>query len=603
MSKKVIPINKSKGIVDLVCQKTKKKHSYDFCFIKDEAWRSQFVECFKSMSTDLKVHDSRIGNFSYIKRFFEFYHSKYAEYCDLRQLSSTVLELYAIHLHNNYKSVQSSSTMFATLLKWLKRIEALNDDSFFEISIPNNCFFNARSSIENTEPYSEEQLNAILNGLKEDMNRNPINLFKTEWFDKEKYYIGSSKQIEFIKCLYINCILNGEEYLDVYGNSNKLKKNDKFYGRRIDLEYCSRIKFYEYMNDNLDFYMSKYSGKKPVRVEIVTDDVFTLFLLTAIATGFNRQTLLDMNRDSWCTAHPFVENAVIIQSPKFRARKMQSSSYSLDVSGLISLLAKYAKLTEVLFREHPEKYDFWQAHPRNSKYASTIDGGTLYHGSKRYILRHNLFGVLGGTSISWRKIRASSAEQMLIRFEGDLIKLQQFLNHENIKTTYDYTVNSLNNAHIKKQLLKNLDNVVCSFITGEADKDKEHLASKLNTTQSETDAVYAGEFDTLYARCRNPYIESGHDNAPSMKLCENFDLLRCLTCVRAVVFPEDLYKLFSFVGLKEKQFSEGVINAEVYSSYKPLIAFIENKLAQNFDQAVVEEMRARAQQDNYYVFA
>lgn len=577
-----------------MCERDKRIHDYDFNFIPNTEWRERFIECFVSKMSDTKVHRSRNLFIIHIKKFIKSLISSRFN-LPLSKLDRPTLDEFFVYIHNSKLSISQKSKYCSTVLRSLRRINTLHDDSYFSIDIPQNPFIGTANAIERSTSYSAEQFDQIISALGRAMEDNPIIAFHENWFDSKKYIVGDFKDDEFRECYYINYYRTGRLIEGINARESDENVRCNFF-KWNSQTYGSSKNFYNHINKNLKHYKQKYAGKMLAFFRLGAPEVFQIFLFAAIATGFNKQTLLDMVLGEWVTRHPFVPGISIIQAPKFRSKKMNQSSFAENNNSVIQILEKYERICKLIINKHHGFSKLWQIGYYNPAelLATTVDKQ-----NRDFVRLHNLKHAIGTSTIHFRKIRATAAEQMLVKFKGDFTKLKQFLNHAKAATTYDYVEQCLDNRHIQEELSENITLMTCSFIGLNGNSDKEQLKSHLNVDDQTADALIAGYFDTPFARCKNPYHEN--NDTKKRQICSNFDLLRCFTCNNIVIFPEDLYKLFSYSNLKKEQLLSGTISDETYSFYTPLIDFIEHSIASRFEDSDVQAMRTKAATDPYYV--
>lgn len=594
----IIPdIHSNNGVVRMKCERDKRVHDYDFNFIRNDEWRERLIECFVSKKTELKVHASRRLFVTHIKKFFEsLTGSRFSS--PLSGLNHSVLDGFFIYLHSGSLSMSQKSKYCSTALRALRRINALHDDSYFSIDIPQNPFVGTTETVERSTSYSAEEFDQIIAALGNSLEDNSIIAFDDKWFDKSQYIVGDFSKLEFRECFYVNYYRTGKtvEGLDLSEAEDKVRCN--FFKWNSQCHGSSKA-FYDHMEKDIESYKHLYSRKKLAFVRIGAPEVFQLFMFTAIASGFNKQVLLDMERGKWLAPHPFMSGVSIIQAPKFRSKRIIKSSFAEDNDAVIRVLKKYERICDLLI---DKKHDFRKLWRIGYYSPAELLPTTVDKQNRDFVRSYGLEKVIGTSSIHFRKIRATAAEQMLVRFKGDFTKLKQFLNHAKAETTYDYVEQCLDNKHIQEELSEKVDMMTCAFMGLNGDSNKEQLKSHLDIDDDTAGSLMDGSFDTPYARCKNPYSGDSGDFKKG-KICDNFDLLRCFICNNIVIFPDDLYKLFSYVNLKKKQLQSGLISDEIYSLYAPLIEFIECTLPSRFEDLDVQAMKEKAKTDPYYVYS
>ena len=591
----VLNMPHDEGIVCLCCIKRGTKKVYNFRYVQEQEWRKQFVDAFISLC-GIRSNITMDTLYSVIKKFYDYLVSiEYSFPEQLFEIKPDVLDLYAIYLYQLNLADSTKSAYFSKLLSIFRRISSLNDDKYFNFELPNN-FLVGSKSIEHAKAYDEAQINSILKALESSIETNVLFNFRQEWFDETKYLVGDFKDKKFRDCYYTQYFLKNKALVAPGLSKDQIHQRFK---TRIHWDMGIN-KYYETMNNNLTEYANRYDGLKLVYFPLDIGNLFDLYLLAAISTGFNVQVLLEMTRDTWCVEHPFCKQTNIIQSPKHRSNKMYKSSFAKHNESLIHYLQQYIRISDLMLCNENRLNSFWLYKKRTSNSPHNFNKYDLNYINTRFVSHNSLQETIGSPRILFRRLRATVAEEMLIRFKGDFIKLQQFLNHYSSKTTYQYVENSLDNLNIQEELLECVDRMVCSFISGESSTDQSELVKHLGIDDATSIKILSGKFDTPFARCKDPYAGACRDQTKG-ELCKNYDLLRCLLCDRAVVFPEDLYKLFSYIEYKKYQLKRGVISSEIYAFYEPMIDFIERELASRFKTSDVNSMWTKAKEDPYYV--
>ncbi|WP_031482040.1 site-specific integrase [Maridesulfovibrio frigidus] len=594
---KILPFTKINelGVVRLKCEKDGCSYEYNLGFIGNPLWREEFARSFISLCARRKVHISRRSILSHLKVFMRYLEEcQYDTSIPLHEISQQTIETYAVYLHRNYHNLHTCTALLASLLQLLKRLNALHDDNYFSFPIPNNYFTGTRACVEHAKAYSETQLSKVFEALKNRLSSNSILSFKEKWFDSNSYVVGTFRNKDFLDCYYVN-YLGKKKDLDFIGISRN-SANKKFY-KQIRKRFGT-VDNYRKLHPK-EFLEEKFLGKKMVFVKISSKDIFEILLLAALTTGFNQQVLFDMRRSNWLTKHPFLKDVCLIQAPKFRSKKIYSSAFAEDNVDLIDVLKKYLRVSELLV-VRDKQLDFFWVYNGHISNASFFGRTMCQRSNATFVADSGLSDTLKANALSFRRLRATSAEQMLVRFKGDFLKLQQFLNHSCSRTTYTYVENSLDNIHLQELLSANVEKMVCSFVSDDSNTVEEEIETHLQVDKNTTKDLLSGALDTPFAKCKNPYAGVCHGQEKG-ELCSNYDLLRCLICSNIVVFPTDLYKLFSYSYFKRTQLESGEITPEIFGFYEPLLSFIEEELVVRFNASDVEKMKKKAKEDPYYV--
>lgn len=323
-------------------------------------------------------------------------------------------------------------------------------------------------------------------------------------------------------------------------------------------------------------------------------------IVLALGTGRNVQSLLDLRRDC-LKPHP-VEGREILVTIKRRGysthrtslraesepREKATNTIPTSISGYIRSLLELT--VPLLPSARPGDRDFillYRTEDPNRRAGRVVrlTNTMLFTNLKKFVSLHNLRDDQGDLLVlNLARLRPTFGTNIYYRSGGDIIKTARALGHASIETASRHYVN------IRSESEKNFSltqAAMVGWITSADEKKAQQLASDRRIPLKDASQLLQGGYNTVVARCANPFRENG-------KICGKF--MRCFNCPSMVVFEDDLYRLFSFY---YKLLSEGHKIAPHHwgKTYGWVIQRINEQIAPQFDQVIVEEAKLRAREN------
>ena len=328
--------------------------------------------------------------------------------------------------------------------------------------------------------------------------------------------------------------------------------------------------------------------------------VLSVYLIAlAIATGRNPQSLLDLRRDS-IRPHPLADREILV-TEKRRGYSTQVTSYAkekgvsrqrdqlstipLSVGGYVRAAMDYtAPLAAIAPARHAD-YIFLhriESGPRRGEiHRLTIR--KFNHAAESIVFRHSLKDDQAQPlSLYLARLRPTFGTRLYERTR-DVRKVQQALGHSSPQVTARHYVSLPETAHRDHTFV---GQAMVGWVTAKDEKTAVLLAADGRIPLSDARELLTGGYNTLVARCRNPFRENG-------ATCSKY--LPCFTCPQMVVFEDDLWRLFSFYYKLLHERTRMNPN-DWLQTYGPVIRIIDNEIALDFPAEKVEDARRRAQE-------
>ena len=320
-------------------------------------------------------------------------------------------------------------------------------------------------------------------------------------------------------------------------------------------------------------------------------------LALAIATGRNRQSLLDLRRDC-LKPHPLPDRE-ILTTEKRRGGSTHATSYRLaqkedqnqsgastipsSVGDYIRALLEYsAPMAAEASASDSEFLLLYRRSYQNAGEVIRLSSTNLYHAVQDFSERHALRDDAGKSLVvSIARCRPTFASRLYAKTR-DIRKVQQALNHASPETTRRHYVTLPDEAE------RNHVFVGQAYVGWATSTDTTHairLAADGKIPLQSAQTLLEGGYNTLIARCKNPHREDGG-------LCGKY--LACFRCPQMVVFEDDLYRLYSFY---YKLLADQVkMNPNDWiKTYGPIIKTVDFEIAPQFSPDVVETAKQQAQ--------
>jgi len=324
-------------------------------------------------------------------------------------------------------------------------------------------------------------------------------------------------------------------------------------------------------------------------------------LALAVATGRNPQSLLDLKRDS-VHAHPLSDREVLV-TEKRRGYSTQATSYGKgdgvengkaaafpipkSVGGHFRALSNFT--LPLIEEAKPEDRDFILLYRVSRMHRKgqvlRIEIKKFNHAAKTFVSRHKLIDDRGRPlSLYLARLRPTFGTRLYERTGGDIRKVQQALGHSDPSITARHYVSLPSNAERNHVFV---GQAMVGWVTSANEKRASHLAADGKIPLSDARELLRGGYNTLIARCRNPFRENE-------SICAKY--LPCFTCPQMVVFEDDLWRLYSFY--HKLLFDRVKMNPNDWlKTYGPVIKIIDTEIAPQFNADVVESAKQRAKKN------
>ncbi len=328
--------------------------------------------------------------------------------------------------------------------------------------------------------------------------------------------------------------------------------------------------------------------------------VLAVYLIAlAVATGRNPQSLLDLRRDS-VRPHPLSDREILV-TEKRRGYSTQVTSYSrggdesagsdqvttipLSVGSYVRAAMEYTAALASAASAHQTDFIFLYRVERGVRSGEIhrLDIRKFNHLAESFVFRHGIKDDRGQPmQLYLARLRPTFGTRLYERTR-DVRKVQQALGHSSPQVTARHYITLPETAHRDHTFV---GQAMVGWVTRQDEKNAVLLAADGKIPLADARELLKGGYNTLVARCRNPFRESG-------STCSKY--LPCFTCPQMVVFEDDLWRLFSFYF---KLLHERVrMNPNDWvQTYGPVIKIIDNEIAPDFPAEKVEEAKRRAQE-------
>ena len=282
------------------------------------------------------------------------------------------------------------------------------------------------------------------------------------------------------------------------------------------------------------------------KIQIKSMDLFPYMVMLVIITAINRQPLIDLTIDDVNIKHHLDENIKGVSSHKNRGHSDDIKFYDqISKYSPSSIIDMVLKITNT-YREKASVYSkeyLWLTLINNQ--VRRIPEDQLSRISRDFSKFSNLKNDQGNNMIiEFRRLRNTSALLNLIKYKN-FWKIKRVLKHKNISNTRKYTSNWQGLPEFLKPLKLSQDAYFIFLTLDEINENKTKLAKSLNISIEEVDKIIT-EYDGIFCHCKNPWMPPPEIKGQKAgKMCTKF--WGCLGCANIVLFPDDLWKLFSFV--------------------------------------------------------
>ncbi len=278
---------------------------------------------------------------------------------------------------------------------------------------------------------------------------------------------------------------------------------------------------------------------KPGDVPTNAQQLLPFMVILAARTGINALALYALDRD--CLApHEIDEDLFYCTWDKPRAGKQQRQLHRVDrrkQMGVVELIRFLCQFTDPLASATgpPECGKLFLYFSPNAGFkGQLISPGTSLDRQfsrhfREFTRRHRVSHFTLGN------IRPTAATHLYVETGGNLRKVQQFLQHTNLRTTVKYLLNSITepfNARViqkaQKQMLERITVIPKKRAAG---------IKQLELPKALSQKILSGRFDTGCGTCRNPY-DSPQPGESKGRPCTSFHA--CFSCPNGLWFLEDL---------------------------------------------------------------
>jgi hypothetical protein len=273
---------------------------------------------------------------------------------------------------------------------------------------------------------------------------------------------------------------------------------------------------------------------EPGKVPTTAQHLIPFAVIIAARTGINPKALYDLERDC-LSPHEFDEDLFYCTWDKPRAGRQQRQLHRLDhrnQMGVVELIQFLRQFTEPLaVAANPPECTKLFLYISQSRLISPArwEGAGLDRHFQQFTERHRL------PRFTLVNIRSTAATQLYLETGGNLRKVQQFLQHAQLRTTVRYLLNSITEPFNARVIQKAQERMI-ERITVVPEK-RSLGVEQLGLPQAQARKIVAGRFDTGCGTCRNPY-DSPQPGEEKGHLCTSFHA--CFSCPNGLWFLEDL---------------------------------------------------------------
>lgn len=320
-------------------------------------------------------------------------------------------------------------------------------------------------------------------------------------------------------------------------------------------------------------------------------------LAIALTTGRNPQSILDLRRDS-LKVHPLQDREILV-TEKRRGYSTHVTSYQKQKNGDVTqnsvstipkVVGDYIRI--VLNFTAPLMQD---AESRDRNYIMLFrvnqmqrKGQVVRFTTRKFnqtaevfVGRHSLLDDHGSPlRINLARCRPTFGTKLYAR-TGDIRKVQQALGHSSPQITARHYVKPPAEAERNHTFV---GQAMVGWATSSDESKAVEFAADGKIPLQEARDLLSGGYNTVIARCRNPFREGGD-------ICGKY--LSCFRCAQMVVFEDDLWRLYSFYN--KLIFERAKISpADWLKIYGPIIVAIDTEIASQFDPLIVDEAKSKA---------
>ncbi len=313
-------------------------------------------------------------------------------------------------------------------------------------------------------------------------------------------------------------------------------------------------------------------------------------------TGINAEALCGLDRDC-LRPHEFDETLFYCVWDKARAGKQQKQLHRADrrnQMGVVELIQFLRQFTEPLRSEAgplgSKKLFLYFSRGSNHIQYRLVSLGMQAHTVSRYFREFRKRHRLPRCTLA--SIRPTAATQLYLETGGNLRKVQQFLQHMELRTTVKYLLNSIT-APFNARVIQRAQERMIERITVIPEKRAQGV-ERLDLPKAQVLKIVTGQFDTGCGTCRDPY-DSPQPGEEKGCACTSFHA--CFSCPNGLWFLEDLPQVIAtrdrLVSLKKEMRSE-----EWETVYGASVRIIEEQIIGAFrpEQIKGAEVKARVQQ-------
>lgn len=323
-------------------------------------------------------------------------------------------------------------------------------------------------------------------------------------------------------------------------------------------------------------------------------------LLLALATGRNKQSLLDLRRDS-LRDHPLGDRDLLVTTKRRGwstqasgvRRAAESPTDTKDVQAIPASIGDHIRFLSTFTADlageaevKDSQFIFLCRITRMDRKGQVVrlDAENAKQAVATFCRRHSLLGDNGEPlSLNVARLRPTFATE-LYRRTRDIRRVSQALGHASVETTARHYVATPPEALRDHALV--MSAMVGTFTRHEVDGKLLVAADGAIPLRDMKDLLTSG-YSTGIARCQNPFRDGD-------SVCKKF--FACFKCPSMCIFEDDLWRLFSFYYrlLAER----AKINAAQWmKTYGPIIRRIDADIASQFPADKVEAARRKAQQE------
>jgi hypothetical protein len=325
-------------------------------------------------------------------------------------------------------------------------------------------------------------------------------------------------------------------------------------------------------------------GYQPGKVPTSAQDLLPFMVIIAARTGINPHALYGLGRDC-LSSHEFDEDLFYCTWDKPRAGKRQRQLHRVDrrkQMGVVELIQFLRQFTEPLATaaDPPERTKLLLYFSKNPalkcRLISPGTGGASAQNFSAHVIgfidQHRL------PHFTLASVRPTAATQLYLETGGNLRKVQQFLQHADLRTTVRYLVNSITEP-VNARAIQRAQERMIQRVTVIPEK-RALGVERLDLPKGQARKIVTGRFDTGCGTCRDPY-DSPQPGEEKGRVCTSFHA--CFSCPNGLWFLEDLPQVIAtrdrLVSLKrdmkpedwETVYGESVsiIEAQIIAAFRP----------------------------------